>query len=219
MTDTKPVVYIVEDDRAFCRSIVRLLRTAGYQAVSFETANSFLALENIDHPACLLLDICLPDFDGIELQQRLSEQGKIIPIVFMTGHGDIPMSVKAMKKGAVDFLPKPFKPEEFLGAINEALSRDMHQHSVEAKKNEVLARIETLTPREFEVMRWVITGMLNKQIADELNISEKTVKVHRGRVMQKMCVWSVAELVRMAQLADIAPASDRPPDSPRTIEP
>ena len=143
----------------------------------------------------------------MELLERLAVQGKNIPVVFMTGHGDIPMSVKAMKEGAVDFLPKPFKPKELLGAIDEALSRDTQELSVEAKKKEALSRIETLTPRELEVMRWVITGMLNKQIADAMNISEKTVKAHRGRVMQKTRTTSVAELVRLAELADIDPAT------------
>lgn len=206
MSDPGAVVYVVEDDKDFRKSVLRLLRTAGFQPLPFDTAGSFLALEAVKHPSCLLLDVCLPDCNGMELLQRLDEAGKTLPVIFMTGHGDIPMSVKAMKEGAVDFLPKPFEPQELYRAIHEALSRDTEEVRIEEQRQEALSRIEMLTPREFEIMRWVITGMLNKQIAGELNISEKTVKVHRGRVMEKTHTTSVAELVRLAALVDISPA-------------
>jgi FixJ family two-component response regulator len=206
MSISEAVVYVVEDDKAFRKSVLRLLRSAGFQPRPFDTARSFLALEAVQHPSCLLLDVCLPDCNGMELLQRLAENGKSLPVIFMTGHGDIPMSVKAMKEGAVDFLPKPFKPKELFRAIHEALSRDEEELRLETEKQEAFSRIETLTPREFEIMRWVITGMLNKQIAGELNISEKTVKVHRGRMMEKTRTTSVAELVRLAALVDITPA-------------
>jgi FixJ family two-component response regulator len=206
MSGSEAIIYVVEDDRAFRKSILRLLRTAGFHPLAFDTASSFLSLETVQHPSCLLLDVCLPDGNGMELLERFAEAGMSIPVIFMTGHGDIPMSVKAMKEGAVDFLPKPFKPNELFRAIHEALSRDTEELLMESKRQEALSRIEMLTPRELEIMRWVITGMLNKQIAGELNISEKTVKVHRGRVMEKTRTTSVAELVRLAALVNISPA-------------
>lgn len=203
----REVVYIVEDDPSFRKSLDRLIQSSGYEAVSFESANSFLTQASIWRPACLLLDVCLPDRDGFFLQQKLVEQNMSLPVIFMTGHGSIPMSVKAMKNGAIDFLPKPFEREDLFGAISEALERDTRYVKEESRKNKIDTLIHTLTPREKEVLRWIITGKLNKQIAYALKISEKTVKVHRSRVMQKTNVESLAELVRLSEKANISPAN------------
>jgi len=206
MSAPKPVVYIVEDDPSFRKSMERLIRMSGYETVAFESANAFLKESSIKRPACLLLDVQLPDIDGLHLQQELSETGYKLPIIFMTGHGTIQMSVHAMKKGAIDFLPKPFKTQDLLSAIVKAVKRDTQNVQEESLRNEVNLLIDSLTPREKEVLRWVITGKLNKQIAWELGTTEKTIKVHRSRVMQKTRCSSVAELVRFAEQANISPA-------------
>jgi FixJ family two-component response regulator len=200
------VVYIVEDDASFRKSIVRLIRAFGFEVVSFESANSFLANSRFRHPACLLLDVRLPDINGLDLQQKLIEMSVSLPIIFMTGHGSIPMSVQAMKKGAVDFLPKPFEASQLRGAIEKALQRDSLSRKKELQKDKINSLIATLTPREKEVLRWIITGKLNKQIARALCTSEQTVKIHRFRVFQKTQVSSVAELVRLAEKVNILPA-------------
>ncbi len=206
MTARKAVVYIVEDDPSFCKSVERLVRASGFEAVSFESANSFLEEPRIQRPSCLLLDVQLPGIDGLDLQRKLLEQGNRLPIVFMTGHGSIPMSVRAMKQGAVDFLPKPFEAKDLRNAILRALERDTRNREGEIQADRVKSLLETLTPREMEVLRYVIAGKLNKQIAFALGTSEKTIKVHRSRVMQKTKVSSVAELVRLAEIAHITPA-------------
>jgi len=206
MSAGSAVIYVVEDDRSFRKSVERLIRATGFRAVAFESADAFLSLPRIERPACLLLDVRLPGIDGLALQQELIEKGSSLPIIFMTGHGSIPMSVQAMKKGAVDFLPKPFEAEDLRSAILKALERDEQNTEKEIQSEKVSSLIDTLTPREKEVLRWVITGKLNKQIADALGVTEKTVKVHRGRVMQKIGVSSVAELVRLAEKANISPA-------------
>lgn len=209
MNTVQGTVYIVEDNESFRKSMVRLVGAFGYRTVAFESASDFLTLTKFDNPGCLLLDVRLPDIDGMELQEFLNQKGSLLPIVFMSGHGDIPMSVEAMKKGAVDFLPKPFEAEDLREAIVHALARNSHQMEEEQERTEINALIETLTPREKEVMRWIITGMLNKQIAYELGTSEKTIKVHRSRVFQKTGVTSVAELVRIAEKVNIEP-EERP---------
>ena len=206
MSAGNAVIYVVEDDPSFRKSVERLIRATGFRAVAFESADAFLSLPRIERPACLLLDVRLPGIDGLALQQELIEKGSSLPIIFMTGHGSIPMSVQAMKKGAVDFLPKPFEAEDLRAAILKALERDEQNTEKEIQSEKVSSLIDTLTPREKEVLRWVITGKLNKQIADALGVTEKTVKVHRGRVMQKIGVSSVAELVRLAEKANISPA-------------
>jgi len=206
MSAGNAVIYVVEDDPSFRKSVERLIRATGFRAVAFESADSFLSLPRIERPACLLLDVQLPGIDGLALQQELIEKGSSLPIIFMTGHGSIPMSVQAMKKGAVDFLPKPFEAEDLRSAILKALERDEQNTEKEIQSEKVSSLIDTLTPREKEVLRWVITGKLNKQIAHALGVTEKTVKVHRGRVMQKIGVSSVAELVRLAEKANISPA-------------
>jgi len=206
MSARKGVIYIVEDDPSFRKSMERLIRASGFTVVAFDSANSFLTQRRIRRPACLLLDVQLPDIDGLDLQQKLIEKGSRLPIIFMTGHGNIPMSVQAMKKGAVDFLPKPFETKDLRSAIVQALERDIQERRKEIEENKIKSLIDTLTPREKEVLRWVITGKLNKQIAAALGTTEKTIKVHRSRVMQKTKVSSVAELVRLAEKADISPA-------------
>jgi FixJ family two-component response regulator len=206
MSARKGVIYIVEDDPSFRKSMERLIRASGFTVVAFDSANSFLTQRRIRRPACLLLDVQLPDIDGLDLQQKLIEKGSRLPIIFMTGHGNIPMSVQAMKKGAVDFLPKPFETKDLRSAIVQALERDIQERRKEIEENKIKSLIDTLTPREKEVLRWVITGKLNKQIAFALGTTEKTIKVHRSRVMQKTKVSSVAELVRLAEKANISPA-------------
>lgn len=206
MNTGKAVIYVVEDDPSFRRSMERLIRASGFDAVSFESAHSFLAEPCIRRPACLLLDVRLPDIDGLDLQRKLTERGSSLPIVFMTGHGSIPMSVQAMKQGAVDFLPKPFEAKDLRAAIQRALERDACIRESETLTARAKSLIATLTPRETEVLRYVIAGRQNKQIAYALGTTEKTIKVHRGRVMQKTDVSSVAELVRLAEQANVPPA-------------
>ena len=206
MNSPKGVVYVVEDDLSFRKSMERLIRASGYEVVACESANSFLVRAPIRHPGCLLLDVQLPDIDGLRLQRELIEKGIRLPIVFMTGHGTIPMSVQAMKDGAVDFLPKPFKTKDLLSAVAKALERDTHDVQEEFQRDQINALIDSLTPREKEVLRWIVAGQLNKQIAYELGISERTVKAHRSQIMQKTRVSSVAELVRLAEKVNISPA-------------
>jgi len=205
MNAPKAVVYIVEDDPSFRKSMERLLRASGYEVVAFESANPFLAQDPIRHPACLLLDVQLPDIDGLCLQQELIEKGIHLPIIFMTGHGTIPMGIQAMKDGAVDFLPKPFATKDLLSAIVKALERDTHNVQEESEKREINALMDTLTLREKEVLRWLISGRINKQIAYELGITERTVKAHRFKIMRKTKVSSIAELVRLADRVNIPP--------------
>lgn len=206
MKKSKANVYVVDDDASVRKSLKRLIGSLDFSVETFETADDFLRLPQYKRPACLILDIRLPGLNGMELQEKLLEVNKSLPIVFITGHGDIPLSVQAMKKGAVDFLQKPFKEKDLMQAIDQALERDTSSFQTETEKEEVLELLKKLTPREMEVFRWVITGMLNKQIAYEMGIGEKTVKVHRGQVMHKLKIFSVAELVRLAEKADISPA-------------
>jgi FixJ family two-component response regulator len=194
----KPIVFIIDDDASVRKSLSRLLRSAGFEAETFATAELFLEREHYDGIGCLVLDVRMPGISGIALQDELGKADYSMPIVFITGHGNIPMGVHAMKKGAVDFLAKPFEDEEFLQAVREAIAKDTRGRAEYAEVHE-------LTARERDVLRYVITGMLNKQIAYELGIAEKTVKVHRGRIMEKLGVDSVAELVRLAEKADIKP--------------
>ena len=205
MNESNPKVFIVDDDASVRKSLERLIKSVGFNAETFTSAEEFLSHKPYGGPSCLILDVCMPGLSGIDLQKKLTREEISIPIIFITGHGDIPMSVKAMKNGAVDFLPKPFDKKELIAAINQAIDRDVHTRKLLIEKEEIQHRLNALTPREFQVLRWVITGMLNKQIAYELGVTEKTIKFHRGRVMQKMQIDSVAELVRLAQKVGIAP--------------
>jgi FixJ family two-component response regulator len=196
-------VFVVDDDAAVRRSLERLIRTVGLDVVTFSTAQEFLEHGPPDGPACLVLDVRMPGLSGLDLQKKLTEAGFGIPVIIMTGHGTIPMSVRAMKAGAVDFLQKPFDEQVLLDAVNQALERDRATRKTEAQRLEALRRMEALTPREREVFEQVVRGLLNKQIAAELGASEKTIKVHRARVMQKMEADSLADLVRMAERAGV----------------
>jgi FixJ family two-component response regulator len=204
MTSANPLVFVIDDDESVRKGLKRLLNSADYESEVFKSASDFLARAPHPGPACVIVDVQMPGLNGLEFQQALIQRRREEQLVFITGHGSIPMSVEAMKKGAVDFLPKPFKPRELLKCVERALARSVEQRRNATEKNQARALFDTLTPREFEVMQLVITGMLNKQVGGELGMAEKTVKVHRGRVMQKLGVTSVAELVRSAQKAGVA---------------
>ncbi|MEO8352764.1 MAG: response regulator [Chthoniobacteraceae bacterium] len=195
----------MDDDASIRRSLKRLFRAVHLPTEEFPSAKAFLDGAAHDGPSCLVLDVKMPGIGGIELQQTLSDRDA--QIVFLTGHGDVPMCADAMKAGAVDFLTKPVDDEDLLGAVNRALGRSALVREAAAARLAAGARLDTLTPREFEVMQRVIGGLLNKQIADELGAAEKTIKIHRGRVMEKMGVTSVADLVRVAQASGVAPIS------------
>lgn len=206
MTLPEPIVLVVDDDESVRQSLSRLLRSAGLKSEAFASAEEFLARLPLAGLACLVLDLQMRGLTGLELQKRLAGTGWQLPIVFLTGHGDIPSGVEAMKLGAVDFLTKPVDDERLLAAVREALSRCEQDLQEKSTADAIRERLGTLTPREFEVMRGVIAGLLNKQIAAWLGITEKTVKVHRGQVMRKAGVASVADLVRACALAGVDPA-------------
>ena len=192
-----PIVFIIDDDASFRRSIGRLIQSMGFQVKTFGTAAEFLSTGRTDVPSCMVLDVRLPGLSGLDLQQELGEAGIEIPIIFITGHGDIPMSVRAMKAGAVEFFTKSFREQDLLDAIRQAVKRDQVSIAQRMKRTRARALYDSLTPREREVMTKVVLGLLNKQIASELGMTEKTVKFHRGHVMRKMRAQSVVDLVRM----------------------
>ena len=192
-------VFVVDDDEAVRKAVSRLLRSAGIAAAVFASPGEFLAHYNPAAPGCLLLDMTMPDLDGLQLQTALNEKGCILPIIFLTGHGDVSKSVQAMKQGAFDFLSKPAKDKDLLTAVRAAFEKDTFARQEQAKLSEIRARIDTLTPREREVLEHVVSGKLNKQIAADMGITEATVKMHRAHVMEKMKVQSVAELARLTE--------------------
>ena len=192
-----PTVYIVDDDQAVRRAMELLMQSVGLSHEIFHSADEFLAGHSNDRAGCLVLDIRMPGLGGLELQEKLNEMGSTLPIIFITGHGDVPMAVEAMQKGAVDFIQKPFRDQELLDQIGEALKTDEERRSERARKAVVSERLDKLTRREKEVMDLVVTGKPNKVIAYELGVSQRTVEIHRARVMEKMQAKSLADLVRM----------------------
>lgn len=205
MPGADAIVFVVDDDVSVREALESLIRSAGLRVESFASAEEFLARRHGDDSGCLVLDVSLPDLSGIELQARMASLDLDLPIIFITGHGDVPTTVRAMKGGALEFLTKPFVDQELLNAIQQAIAQHRATRRQRAELRELRQRYESLTPREREVMRWVVSGLLNKQVAGELGTSEITIKVHRGHVMHKMKAVSIAELVRMAQRLGIHP--------------
>ena len=206
MTD-RPIVYLLDDEPEMVKALTRLLRAEGFQVQGFSSAREFLAHARQPGPACLVLDAAMPDIDGLEVQERLHQIDAALPIVFLTGRGDIPMSVRAIKAGAENFLTKPVNAAELLPAIRAALQRAAEQQSEREELAALRARLACLTPREREVLGHVIAGKMNKQIAAELGTGEQNIKVHRGRLMRKLGLRSVAELVRLAERLGVPPVS------------
>ena len=203
-------VFVVDDDRSVRTGLVNLLESDDYTVETFASAAEYLASPPYLGPACIVLDVQMPGLDGLTLQRQLTERSRLEQIVFITGYGDIPMGIQAMKRGAVDFLPKPFEDEALLDAVAQAVARSAENWQKRDEVVQIRTRIATLTPREFQVLRLVIAGLLNKQIAAELGAALRTIKTHRGRVMHKLRVQSVAELVRLAQKVGIAPSASGP---------
>jgi FixJ family two-component response regulator len=200
-----PTVFIIDDDRGMRQSIQDLVESVGLHAESFATAEEFLNRKRTNGPSCLVLDVRLPQMSGLDFQRQLAEAGMQIPIIFVTAHGDVPMSVRALKSGAVEFLTKPFRDQDLLDAIQQALQRDRAAQQQQAEIHDLQEHYGALTAREQQVMALVVSGMLNKQIASEIGASEATVKIHRGNVMRKMQAGSVVDLVRMADKLKLSP--------------
>ena len=198
-------VFVIDDDQSIRKSLRRLLDASNYETEVFESASEFLSRSTHPGPSCVIVDVQMPGLNGIDFQKALLEGGREEQLVFITGHGDIPMCARAMKAGAVDFLPKPFKPRQLLESVQRALTRSAEKRRCASEKNQVRALLERLTPREHEVMQHVATGMLNKQVGAELGMAEKTVKTHRAHVMQKLGITSVAELMVILQKGEVPP--------------
>ncbi len=206
----EPIVFVVDDDASVRDALSNLFRSVGLRVKVFTSAHEFLQHKLPDAPSCLILDIRLPRVSGLDFQAELAKAGIHIPIIFMTGHGDIPMTVRAMKAGAVDFLTKPFRDQDMLDAVTTAIERDRGRRDEAKVLSDLRAAFANLTPRERQVMALVTAGLMNKQIAAEIGVAEITVKIHRGHIMRKMAAKSLPDLVRMAQMLGIGPASGRP---------
>jgi len=206
MSRARELVCVVDDDQSVRRALRRLFKSAGYAAEAFASAEDYLARKIFEGSICLVLDVRMPGLKGPGLQEALEKRGACEQIVFLTGHGDVPTATRAMKQGAVDFLTKPFDDKELIEAVKRALGRSKEYLRKREQRRVARGRVDKLTPREFEVLRFVVMGLLNKQIAAEMDTAEKTIKVHRGRVMQKLGVTSVADLVRISQRAGVSPA-------------
>ena len=207
MADNNPTVFVIDDDPSIRESLSLLLASAGFGVQTFASANEFLKSDKVkEGPSCLVLDVKMKGLSGLDLQGELTNRCYAIPIIFITGHGDIAMSVQAMKKGAVEFLTKPFDDDELLNAVKEALLKDSQAHAGLKEQQQIMQKLDSLTTREHEILTYLITGMLNKQIAYELKISERTVKAHRKQVLDKMGVNSIAELVRLTEKVGVMPA-------------
>jgi len=199
MNSTMPTVFIVDDDPSVLKALARLLRSAGLNAITFASPQEFLDHHDQNAPGCLVLDVAMPHINGLELQQALVAQGSELPVIFLTGHGDIPMSVRAIKQGAVDFLTKPVHDSDLIEAIHDAIEKDRIARQTREKLNEHQQRLAMLTPREREVLSHVVSGKKNRQIADDLGTVEKTIKVHRAHLMKKLKVKSLADLVKLVE--------------------
>ena len=207
MADNNPTVFVIDDDHSIRESLSLLLASAGFGVQTFASANEFLKSDKVkEGPSCLVLDVKMKGLSGLDLQGELANRGYAIPIIFITGHGDIAMSVQAMKKGAVEFLTKPFDDDELLNAVKEALLKESQAHAGLKEQQQIMQKLDSLTTREHEILTYLIKGMLNKQIAYELKISERTVKAHRKQVLDKMGVNSIAELVRLTEKVGVMPA-------------
>ena len=206
MTEPNPTIFVIDDDASIRKSLLWLLRSVGHTAEMYASAEKFLGREHFNGIGCLILDVQMPGLSGMDLQVELNKADYHLPIIFITGHGDIPMSVQAMREGAVDFLTKPYEDKELLQAVGRAIEKCRRTRAEYDEALDIRRRIQLLTPREHDVLRHVIIGLLNKQIAWNLGIAEKTVKIHRSRIMEKLRVQSVADLVRLAEKAGVTPA-------------
>ena len=211
MSDATPIVFVVDDDVSVRESLEALIRCEGWRPEAFPSADEFLARPRTATPSCLVLDLTLPGLNGLELQERIAGDRSDMPIIFISGYGDVPKTVRAMKAGAVEFLTKPFKDDDLLGAIRQAIERSQATLARQSEMRQLRQRLASLTPREREVMSLVVSGLLNKQVGTELGISEITVKAHRGKVMEKMQAESIADLVKMAERLRLATAPDCQP--------
>ena len=206
MTDTDPIVFIVDDDDSVRKALTRLVKSVDLTVETFASADDFLKRDSHNGPACLVLDIRMPGLSGLDLQDELVAAGRTLPIIFVSAHGNIPLSVRAMKAGAVDFIEKPFEDQTLLDAIHQSLKKDRQAKLGQAELREIQRRVDSLTPREREVFAHVVSGKLNKQIAFELGTTERTIKAHRSRVMKKMQANSLADLIRLAERVATYPA-------------
>jgi FixJ family two-component response regulator len=205
MIDSTSIVFVIDDDASMLKSLGRLLDAAQYETELFKSASEFLSRSAHPGPSCVIVDVQMPGLNGIDFQKALLEHGREEQLVFITGHGNIPMCVQIMKAGAIDFLPKPFKPRQLLESVERALARSTEQRRRASEKDQARGLLERLTPREYQVMQLVATGLLNKQVGAELGMAEKTVKTHRAHVMQKLGITSVAELMVVLQKAEVTP--------------